>query len=154
MKHILDRAGDRKGVIYILAFETEFRIRFEMRKVRFVPGDQIIDRQNFPALGQQPIAKVRSEESCSSRNHCSHAVSPRKPETSIVACQSRHFLSRTFRVSLTRTGVRVTMRDDAGISPSHHTSESLPAATPTVDHPAGTGAVLPRSGVLPCWSVA
>ena len=45
-----------------------------MAHIGFVPGDQVVDRQHFPAAIEQIIAKMRSEKSRAACDYCAHHV--------------------------------------------------------------------------------
>ena len=63
-----------------------------------LPGDQVVERQNIPALLQQSVAKMRSQKSRSAGHHRSHAASQCR-KTLSLSCRWK-LLPIDFRCSL------------------------------------------------------
>jgi hypothetical protein len=75
MENVSNFAGNLERAVDIFTFKTKFGVSLQVGNVRFISRVEIVQRQDFPPLGQQPIAKVRSEESSSSGDDGSHASS-------------------------------------------------------------------------------
>src|ERR1700751_4798526 len=75
VENIANLALYSNGFRNVLPFETESRIPSQVAKVAFVSGDQIVKREHLPAFRQKPVAKMRPEESRSTRDYCSHSAS-------------------------------------------------------------------------------
>ena len=43
--------------------KLKVRIRFQMPDIPFTAGEQIVERHHLEALGKQPVAEVRTDES-------------------------------------------------------------------------------------------
>ena len=62
MQNIIDGTIDRKWLTNINVKALEFRVPRQMRVIRLNPGNQIVERQDFPTLRNKFVAKVRASE--------------------------------------------------------------------------------------------
>ncbi len=75
MENVIDGSGDIDVIGNIRASHPEVRMFVQMADVGVHAGDQVIQRENIPAFGEQPIAKVRPKKSGSAGNNSTHASS-------------------------------------------------------------------------------
>jgi hypothetical protein len=62
-----DRQVNRQG--HIVKKEPEVRVGEEMLDVLTPASNEIVETDDFMALGQKPVTKMRAKETCSTRNH-------------------------------------------------------------------------------------
>jgi hypothetical protein len=63
MKDVINRTWDVDILRDIVLHDCKRRFRFQMAQVGGRAGDQVVDRQNFPAAIEEVIAKMRPEKS-------------------------------------------------------------------------------------------
>jgi hypothetical protein len=63
MKDVIDRAGDINKLCDIMLDNPESRIPGKMADIGGSSGDQIVDRQNLPAVIEQGVAQMRPKKS-------------------------------------------------------------------------------------------
>ena len=66
MKDVVDRARDVDKLCDIVLENPKSRMIREMAQVCRCAGNQVVDRENFPALLEEPVAQVRPKKSRSS----------------------------------------------------------------------------------------
>src|SRR5271154_6537621 len=86
MEDVAYLSRDVHRIAHVQFHKLKLRVSFKMREVLLRPGDQIIERQNFPTLFEQPVAKMRSKKTRSSRNHRAHAPSRSRMQRVSVPC--------------------------------------------------------------------
>src|SRR5580704_1530548 len=69
MKDVVDRARDVDKLCDIVLENPKSRMIREMAQVCRCAGNQVVDRENFPALLEEPVAQVRPKKSRSSRDY-------------------------------------------------------------------------------------
>src|SRR5260370_26437960 len=88
-----------------------------MSEVRFRAGDQVVEGENVPSLRDQAIAEMRTQETRSAGNYCTHAP----PEKCQLAMLSR-------RAAIDHNGGprNHTRRSPSPTAPTHCTSTNAP----------------------------
>ena len=94
MQHVIHRSGNVDVLRYVVPDQLERRVLHQVPYVAFGPGDQIVDAQHFPITLDQVVAKVRSQKSRTTGNHCAQSVASLIPAllnpvlrpASIVVC--------------------------------------------------------------------
>ena len=76
MQDDFDGPGDFDVTRDVLARETKFRVRQQMRDVGIAAGDEIIEAENFPAFFQQQFAEMRTEKSGSAGDYRAQSGAP------------------------------------------------------------------------------
>jgi hypothetical protein len=72
MKDIIDLARDIDKFRDIMLDDPKSGVSLEMAQVGRCAGDQVVDRQNFPAAIEEVVAQVRSKKSRSSCDYRAH----------------------------------------------------------------------------------
>ena len=85
MQNGVHRAGHINVARDVGPREPEPRVVRQVGNVGLDAGDQIVHRQDVPALGDEPVAQMRTKKPGSACNHRAHAQISQKTG-SIVAC--------------------------------------------------------------------
>src|SRR5262249_25497355 len=75
VQNVVYRSVDQERIGDVVVEQAEARIAAQVIDVRESPGDQVIDADDFMALGQEAIAEMGAEEAGASGNdgtHCAH----------------------------------------------------------------------------------
>ena len=75
VQHVVHGPGHVDVLGNIRALDPELRILEQVRDIAVHSGDQIVQGQHIPALRDQPVAQVRSQETGPPGNHCAHEAS-------------------------------------------------------------------------------
>ena len=78
MKDAIDIDGNGERLADIVLYEFESWIGEEMIDVFTMDRDEIVDAYHLMALGDQPVAKMRADETCRSRDNVTHALHPKR----------------------------------------------------------------------------
>src|SRR5712671_1727434 len=75
MENVIDRPRNVYVVGNVRARESKTRIFVQVADVGVRAGYEVIERQNVPALGDQPVAKMRPQKPGAAGYHSTHAYS-------------------------------------------------------------------------------
>src|SRR4029077_13795234 len=59
-----------------------------MSNIRFRAGDNVVEGENVPSLRDQAIAEMRTQETRTTGNYCTHASSREMPTGNVIAAGS------------------------------------------------------------------
>ena len=69
MENVIDLVLDQDVTRDVVLDESEILVPAQVRDVRRVPRDEVIDRNDSMTLGEQPVRQMRAEEPRSTRDH-------------------------------------------------------------------------------------
>jgi len=76
MKDVLDRTWDIDKLGDIVLDNLESRVSIKMAQVGGCASDQVVNRQNIPAMADEAVAKVRPEKSSAARDYRAQMAIP------------------------------------------------------------------------------
>jgi hypothetical protein len=85
VQNVINRSGNVDIVGDVRSRGAKARVLLKMSDVCIHSGNKVIQRQNVPSLGNQAIAKVRTQETRSAGNYCTHESSPEVAARDIIA---------------------------------------------------------------------
>ena len=75
MQHVTNFSRNFQRLAHVRLLELELSILRQVAQVALRAGDEIVDRQHVPPLGEQPVAKMRPQKPRPAGHHSTHSRS-------------------------------------------------------------------------------